>query len=101
MVYSPIYCASKAALHSFTKSLRIQLKDTNIKVFGIAPSVTKTVMGDSFSEKNMKIITTKTVLDTAIKEINKGKKEIVVGQTNALKILNRISPSFALNMINK
>ena len=101
MAYSPIYCASKAALHSFTKSLRIQLKDTNIKVFEIAPSVTKTPMGDSFSEKDMKIITTKTVVDTAIKAINKGKNEIGVGQTTALKILNRISPSFALKLINK
>lgn len=101
MSYSPIYCASKAALHSFTQSLRIQLKDTNIKVFEIAPSVTKTAMGDSFSEKNMKIITTKTVVDTAIKEIKKGKNEIGVGQTNALKILNRIFPSFALKIVNK
>lgn len=101
MAYSPVYCASKAALHSFTQSLRIQLKDTNIKVFEIAPSVTKTAMGDSFSEKDMKIITTKTVVDTAIKAINKGKNEIGVGQTTALKILNRISPSFALKLINK
>lgn len=101
MAYSPIYCASKVALHSFTQSLRIQLKDTNIRVFEVAPSVTKTAMADSFSEKDMKIITTKAVVDTAIKEINKGKKEIGVGQTNALKMLNRISPSFALKMLNK
>lgn len=104
MADSPIYCASKAALHSFTKSLRIQLKDTNIKVFEIAPSLTKTAMADTFDEKeqkDMKIITTKTVVNTAIKAINKGKKEIGVGQTNALKILHRISPSFALKLINK
>ena len=104
MAYSPIYCASKAALHSFTQSLRIQLKDTNIKVFEIAPSLTKTAMVDSFNEKeqkDMKIITTKTVVDTAIKEINKGKQEIGVGQTNALKILHRISPNFALKLVNK
>ena len=104
MAYSPIYCASKAALHSFTQSLRIQLKDTNIKIFEIAPSLTKTAMVDSFNEKeqkDMKIITTKTVVDTAIKEINKGKKEIGVGQTNALKMLHRIFPSFALKLVNK
>ena len=49
----------------------------------------------------MKIITTKTVVDTAIKEINKGKNEIGVGQTNALKMLHRISPSFALKLVNE
>lgn len=101
---SPIYCASKAALHSFTQSLRIQLKNTNIKVFEIAPSVTKTQMIDSFSEKeqkNMKIMTTKTLVNKSIKEINKGTENIGVGETNALKMINRISPSFALKMLNK
>lgn len=33
----PVYCATKAALHSFTRSLRFQLKDTPIKVFEIIP----------------------------------------------------------------
>ncbi len=104
MAYSPIYCASKAALHSFTQSLRIQLKETNIKVFEIAPSVTKTQMIDSFSEKeqkNMKIMTTKTLVNKSIKEINKGTQNIGVGETNALKMINRISPSFAIKMLNK
>ena len=101
---SPIYSASKAALHSFTQSLRIQLKNTNIKVFEIAPSVTKTQMIDSFSEKeqkNMKIMTTKTLVNKSIKEINKGTQNIGVGETNALKMINRISPSFALKILNK
>jgi uncharacterized oxidoreductase len=101
---SPIYSASKAALHSFTQSLRIQLKNTNIKIFEIAPSTTKTAMLNSFSiekQKSMKIMTTETVVTTSIKEINKGTENIGVGETNALKMINRISPSFALKMINK
>jgi uncharacterized oxidoreductase len=28
---SPIYCAAKAGVHSFTQSLRVQLKNTNVK----------------------------------------------------------------------
>ena len=104
MAQSPIYCASKAALHSFTQSLRIQLKDTNIKVFEIAPSVTKTQMINSFSEeelKKMKIMTTATLVGNSLKEINKGTHNIGVGETNALKMINRISPSFAIKMLNK
>lgn len=101
---SPIYSASKAALHSFTQSLRIQLKDTNIKVFEIAPSVTKTQMIDSFNkeeQKKMKIMTTATLVENSLKEINKGTYNIGVGETNALKMINRISPSFAIKMLNK
>lgn len=39
-----VYCASKAALHSFTISLRHQLKDTNIRVSEIAPPLVETDM---------------------------------------------------------
>lgn len=41
---SPVYCATKAGIHSFTQSLRIQLKNTNIKVFELAPPLTNTRM---------------------------------------------------------
>lgn len=100
----PIYCASKAALQSFTKSLRIQLKNTNVNVFDIAPSMTKTVLVDLFSteeQKNIKIITTLEVVKSSLKEILNGNKEIGVGQGNALKMLSRFLPNFALNMLNK
>jgi len=38
----PVYCATKAALHSFTLSLRWQLKDSPIKVIEIIPPAVDT-----------------------------------------------------------
>lgn len=100
----PVYCASKAALQSFNKSLRIQLRNTNISVFDIAPSMTRTALVDLFSkdeQKNIKIITTSEAVTNSLKEIFKGNKEIGIGQGNALKFLSRFLPNFALNMLNK
>jgi len=42
LAHVPIYCATKAALHSFSLSLRHQLSKTNIKVFEIAPPIVDT-----------------------------------------------------------
>jgi uncharacterized oxidoreductase len=43
--FMPIYCATKAAMHSLTMSWRHQLKNTPVKVFEIIPSSTDTELG--------------------------------------------------------
>lgn len=41
---APGYCATKAAIHAFSKSLRYQLEDTSIKVIELFPPFTDTDM---------------------------------------------------------
>ena len=41
---APGYCATKAAIHAFSKSLRYQLEKTSIKVFELFPPLTDTDM---------------------------------------------------------
>lgn len=47
MAATPVYCATKAALHSFTMSLRHQLRQTPIAVVEIIPPAVRTNLGGS------------------------------------------------------
>lgn len=41
---TPTYCATKAAVRSFTESLRIQLADTNVQVIDLVPPAVRTTL---------------------------------------------------------
>ena len=41
----PTYCATKAAMHSFSLSLRHQLRDTSVRVIELAPPGVDTDLG--------------------------------------------------------
>jgi uncharacterized oxidoreductase len=100
----PIYCATKAAFHSFTLSLRVQLKSTKVKVFEVAPQTTQTDLIAGFSEEDMKgqsVMSVDDAVKTALAGIAADRLEIRLGQANQLRWMNRIAPEFILGQLSK
>ncbi|MCE9596771.1 MAG: SDR family NAD(P)-dependent oxidoreductase [Spirochaetia bacterium] len=101
---SPIYCATKAALHSFSLSLRLQLKNTNVRVFELAPPATQTEMMGDFDAEDMKGVSIMKVEDMtrdALNGMENDEFEIRPGQSNQLKFMSRLAPGFILNQMGK
>lgn len=102
---SPIYGATKAGLRSYTKSLRVQLKNTKIKVFELVAPAAKTPLSDKFAglsdyDANMMIAPDK-LIDTAIKGLQNDKLEIYPGAARIILALSRIAPELIFKQLSK
>ncbi len=95
---APIYSASKAALHSLSKSLRRQLAPLNISVTEVAPPVVDT---PAVAHRNVPKMSAKDVAEQTLIAALKGAKEVYPGQARFLPLLLRIAPSFAENLVAK
>lgn len=101
---SPVYCATKAGLHSYTLSLRAQLKNTKVKVFELAPPATKTELIGDFTEEDMKgssVMTVEDMVKIAVNGMKNDRWEIRPGQSNQLKMMSRIAPDFILKQLSR
>jgi len=94
---APVYCATKAALHFYSLSLREQLRNTDIKVFELAPPATKTTLLDTFDAAEMKgtsFMTTPDLVNSFIQGLRCNKFEICPGQSAQLRFMSRFFPKF-------
>jgi uncharacterized oxidoreductase len=84
----PVYCATKAALHSYTLSLRHQLRNTSIKVFEIIPPTVDTELDKGARDKRNQQdrgIPPSQVAIEALKSLKADHYEITVGMAEGLK----------------
>ena len=99
----PVYCATKVAMQSFSTSLRYQLKQTNVKVFDVAPpqvetNLDKDLRPDS-SESNGGISPDVVAADT-LRGMARDRYNIDVGQARILRIASRVVPRQMLKLLN-
>jgi len=91
---APIYSATKAAIHSYTQSLRFQLEEAGVEVIEIMPPAVKTDMTTELAEGGGKVITTDELLKQSFASLKAGAIEIHPGQSKQLALLRRLAPDF-------
>ena len=91
---APIYCATKAAIHSYTQSLRFQLEETGVEVIELMPPAVKTDMTAEISEGGGSVITTDELVKQSFGSLKAGALEIRPGQSKTLAWMRRLAPDF-------
>ncbi|HEX3966593.1 MAG TPA: SDR family oxidoreductase [Edaphobacter sp.] len=87
MAITPTYCATKAALHSYTESLRYQLKSTNVEVVELVPPYVQTGLMGSHQAADPRAMPLKDFLAEVVEIIKTqpGATEILVERAKPLR----------------
>src|SRR2546430_3047743 len=92
---APIYCATKAAIHSYTQSLRFQLEESGVEVIELMPPAVKTDMTVELAEGgSVSVITTDELVKQSFAAFKVGAVEIRPGQSKQLAFMRRLAPDF-------
>ncbi len=93
-----LYCASKAALHSFSQTLRWQLEGSPVKVFELLPPLVDTAMTQGRGQGK---ISPDALADAFWHAFTTGRHEVLAGKTRLLALINRLSPALAQRIMRK
>lgn len=90
---APVYCATKAGIHQFTKALRYQLEATNIRVFEIIPPLVDTEMTQGRGCRGKML--PGQLAEQFWRAYRRDKLEVPIGKVKLLKILKQLIPPAA------
>jgi len=86
LALTPTYCATKAAMHSYSQSLRFQLRDTTVQVIELAPPAVATdLMPTSKSNPRAMPLADYIAESMALLEANPDADEILVERVKLLR----------------
>jgi uncharacterized oxidoreductase len=89
---TPVYCATKAGLRSFTMALRAQLKGTHVHVLEVLPPVVETRMTEG---NNHQKLPAAECARQVVAAMATGRDEANVGMTRWLRVAYSVSPALA------
>jgi uncharacterized oxidoreductase len=93
---APTYSATKAGLHSFTLALRRQLRSVGIRVVEVLPPLVDTPATRLVSKAKM---SPAALVKQVMRDISRGKDEIMPGKVRLLPMLTRLAPSLTARLV--
>jgi uncharacterized oxidoreductase len=83
----PVYCATKAALHSWSLSLRHQLRNTSVRIFEVAPPMVATELSGKRDRGNDSdyVMTPEAVAGGILRAIGRNQYETALGAAAHLR----------------
>lgn len=97
----PIYCATKAAIHSFCLSLRHQLKETKVRVIELIPPAVETELHRNQSSGPPYAMKLDEFISLSMAALKTNQDEHAIGMAKALRRGSRFLPQFFFKMMNK
>lgn len=89
---APVYTATKAAVHSYSQSIRQGLKGTSIKIIEVLPPMVETNMSKGLEMEGMSKISPEKLATIIIKNMKKGKLEIRPGASAMMIRMYKMFP---------
>jgi len=99
-VAAPVYAATKAAIHSYSLSIRAALKSTSVSVFELLPPMVDTDMTHSMDMPGMKKIQPDKLAQITLAKIARGQSEIRPGAAAMMIKMHRWFPWFINKMMS-
>ena len=93
-----VYAATKAAVHSLARSLRLELKPSGIRVFEVMPPVVDT---GPVNDLDVPKLSPGAVAEAIVSGIGRDREEIRVGRVRQLAVVARIKPSLADRLVTQ
>ena len=95
---SAVYCATKAAVNSFSQALRNQLEDTQIRVFQAFMPLVDTPMTEGRGTGKLSAAEAATAM---LRGLERGIEDHDIGKVRVLRLLSRFAPGLARKIMKR